>query len=131
MDPVKLLRRAAAIAVCLVAIQMSYSQTATLGYFEASAHPNEDSTASAITFVVAVNEPAAADSLSFNLTVAGESIYASANTVEAWKGTSPYRIQEGVLYLTISAGSFNGLGVYAAEAVLRSANGARFTYTRP
>ncbi|MBS1613266.1 MAG: hypothetical protein JST49_10625 [Bacteroidetes bacterium] len=128
MKPAQLWK--AALLCAFLSISFStFSQTATLGYFEASALEQGDSS-SLVRFATGIQDYASADSLAFSLVDgSGQTVYTASNSVTAWKDAVPYRIEGGVLYLTIEAGPFASLGTYKAEAKLKASNGDLLVYT--
>lgn len=108
----------------------SYSQKPGLSYFGANIGPNADSTATVVTFVVAVEQYADVDSLAFIVKSANEeTAYALTNSVDALIAAVPFRIEGNVLYLTIKANVTSSTAPYSTEARLWDNTGNMISYT--
>lgn len=131
MLPAKIISRATAIAACLLLSLGSFSQSATLEYYEVSAEPNEGATSAGITCVLAIRDVESLDSLFLDIRDGGgATVYSAGNTAAGWTAAHPSRTQGGILYLTVEAGSFSLPERYEATATLRSGSEV-LAYTKP
>jgi hypothetical protein len=76
-----------------------------------------DSTQRLVTFVVSVMDYNATDSLTLSLKDReGQVIYQSINSLSAWVGGYPNRMEGSTLYLTIELGSYSQIEKFEGEA---------------
>ena len=120
----------------LTLIALSFSmmlraQNAAISYFELNVDPTVDSTQHNIYFMLAVNGSNQVSSISIDVKgEEGQAIASISSSIAALKLNYPYRMENGVLYLTIEAGTHAPSLYYQATAILTPTTGEPLEYIK-
>ncbi|MBS1614309.1 MAG: hypothetical protein JST49_15925 [Bacteroidetes bacterium] len=118
----------------LIALSLSMglrAQDAAISYFELNVEPTVDSTQHNIYFMLAVNGSNKVSSISIDVKgEEGQAIASISSSIAALKSSYPYRIENGVLYLTIETGAHAPSLYYQATAILTPTTGEPLEYIK-
>lgn len=119
----------ASIMLCI--LSSAFSQSGNLDFFELSIEPSQDSATNRILYLLAVSSPDDVSAIDFSVKNEQGMILSHINSsIANLIATYPYRMENGILYLTIETGAYAPSLYYEATATLTPLSGEAIEYTR-